>query len=320
MASRTISYASAIKNVYPTATIFGPVNYGWYGFMTLQGATDQNNRNFLDFYLDSLKEAEKGAGMRLVDVMDVHWYPEATGDNTRITSDGDTQGLSTARIQAPRSLWDPTYVENSWIAGSLGNQAISLLPLLSGKIRSHYPGTKLSITEYNYGGSNAISGAIAQADVLGQFGRNGVYAAANWGLYSGAKAQLAGFKSFINFDRAGAKFGDQGIFVTGETAAENSVYAAASSTIANMFTVVVINKTVGTTPFKIQLSGYTIRSAKTYTIVDGQYDSPIFGNPNPVADTFKFDAPPLSVTTIAVTAYMRKTGFFGTGGIIGPGN
>jgi hypothetical protein len=257
-----------------------------------------------------MKAAESSVGKRLIDVMDVHWYPEATGDNIRITSDGDTQGLSNARIQAPRSLWDSTYVENSWIANSLGNKAISLLPLLSGKIRAHYPGTKLSITEYNYGGSNAISGAIAQADVLGLFGRNGVYAAANWGLYGGAKAQLAGFKSFINYDRAGSKFGDQGLFVTGEVAAENSVYASASSSIAGRFTVVVINKTVGTTPFKIHLSGYTIRAAKIYTVVDGQYDTPAYSSTNPVSDTFKFDAPPQSISTIMVTAAIRKT-FYG---------
>ena len=40
---------------------------------------------------------------------------------------------------------------------------------------------KIAITEYNYGGNNHISGAIAQADVLGIFGREGVFAANFWG-------------------------------------------------------------------------------------------------------------------------------------------
>ena len=309
LASRTTDYASAIKNVYPTSTIFGPVNYGWYGFMTLQGASDQNGRNFLDFYLDSLKSADLAAGKRLVDVLDVHWYPEAQGDGTRITSDGDTEGLSDARIQSPRSLWDSTYVENSWIAGSLGNNAISLLPMLSSKIRAHYPGTKLSITEYNYGGSNAISGAIAQADVLGLFGRNGVFAAANWGLYSGAKSQLAGFKSFINYDRLGSKFGNQGLFVTGETPVENSVYASTDSTKPGRTTIVVINKTVGTTPFKLKFSGYSVKAARAYTTVDIQFDTPTASNLQFAGDTVKYDAPPQSVTTIEVKALM-KVGIF----------
>lgn len=306
MITRSTDYAKAIKNVYPTATVFGPVNYGWYGFMALQGAPDQNGRNFLDFYLDGMKAAGSVAGKRLIDVLDVHWYPEAQGDGTRITSDGDTQGLSEARIQSTRSLWDSSYIENSWITQSMGNQPINLLTMLSGKIRQHYPGTKLSITEYNYGGSNAISGALAQADVLGLFGRNGVYASANWGLYAGAKAQLAGFKSFINYDRNGAKFGDQGLFVSGEKPSENSVYAAMDSTIPNRMTIVVINKTVGTTPFKFNLGPLGARSMTAYTIVDQQFENPILTGVPASADGIKFNAPPQSITTLQVTLGVRK--------------
>ena len=34
-----------------------------------------------------------------------------------------------------------------------------------------YPGTKLAITEYNWGGLDDINGSLAQADILGIFGR-----------------------------------------------------------------------------------------------------------------------------------------------------
>ncbi len=306
MITRSTDYASAIKNVYPSATVFGPVNYGWYGFMALQGAPDQNGRNFLDVYLDGMRVAGNVAGKRLLDVMDVHWYPEAKGDDTRITSDGDTQGLSLARIQSTRSLWDSTYVEDSWITQSLGNQSVNLLPMLTGRIRAHYPGTKLSITEYNYGGSNAISGAIAQADALGLFGRNGVYAAANWGLNAEAKAQLAGFKAFINYDRLGSRFGDQGLFVTGEKASENSCYAAVDSTNPNRITIVFINKTEGTTPFKLNLSGYQVKSSKSFTIVDQQFEVPIPGGIASSRDNLKFSAPPESITTLELIVSQKK--------------
>ena len=305
MISRSTDYALAIKNVYPTSTIFGPVNFGWYGFMALQGAPDQNGRNFLDVYLDGMKSAEITAGKRLLDVLDVHWYPEAKGDDTRITSDGDTQGLSEARIQSTRSLWDKSYIENSWITQSLGNQSVNLLPMLAGRIRSHYPGTKLSITEYNYGGSNAISGAIAQADALGQFARNGVFAAANWGLNAGAKAQLAGFKAFTNYDRLGSKFGNQGVFVLGERAAENSVYAATDSSNPSLLTIVIINKTVGSTPFKFNLSGYKAKLAKAYTITDLQFETPTIGSVAVAGDNLKFNAPPQSITTIQLSASIK---------------
>jgi hypothetical protein len=298
MITRSTEYSKAIKNVYPAATIFGPVNYGWYGFMALQGAPDQNGRNFLDFYLTGMKAAEAQAGKRLLDVLDVHWYPEAVGDNVRITSDGDTVGMSEARIQSTRSLWDSSYVENSWITQSQGNAPVRLLPMIFERINSKYPGTKLSITEYNYGGSNAISGAIAQADALGLFGRNGVFAAANWGLYSGAKAQLAGFKAFIDFDRAGSRFGDLGLFVTGDTPAENSIYAAVDASDKSRLTIVVINKTVGQTPFSFDIPGYLAKTGRAFTIVDQQFETPLTTPLSISGSKVKFLAPPQSITTI----------------------
>jgi hypothetical protein len=110
--------------------------------------------------------AESPNGHRLVDVLDVHWYPEATGGGVRITEENTTAAVVTARKQAPRSLWDPTYTETSWITGCCSGGPIRLLPRLKDKITANYPGTRLSLTEYNYGSANHISGAIAQADVL----------------------------------------------------------------------------------------------------------------------------------------------------------
>ncbi len=41
-------------------------------------------------------------------------------------------------------------------------------------VAKDYPGTKLAITEYNWGGQEHINGAVAQADILGIFGREGL--------------------------------------------------------------------------------------------------------------------------------------------------
>jgi len=305
----SIAYSSAIKSVYPTTNIFGPASYGWEGYVSLQNAPDANGRDFLSFYLQGMNQAGAAAGKQLLDVLDLHWYPEALGDGLRIVGDGDSPGESDARIQAPRSLWDPTYVENSWITQSLGNQPIDLLPGVYGRITNNYPGTKLAFTEYQYGGSNAISGAIAQADVLGIFGRYGVYAASNWGINSGAAAEVAGFNAFINFDGAGSRFGSLGLGVSGETPSQNSVYAAMDRGILSMpsrITLVVINKTQGTTPFTIKLPGFTPNIANAYTIVDQQFSSPIKSALTKSPGTVYFDAPPYSVTTIELKSTINR--------------
>ena len=123
-------------------------------------------------YLGEMKKKSDEAGKRLLDVLTVHWYPEAKGDKRICEDTAGTESTIQARLQAPRSLWDSTYVENSWIAS--GNKPVNLIPRLLKSIDTTYPGTKLGITEYNYGGSAHISGGMALADVLGVFGNKGV--------------------------------------------------------------------------------------------------------------------------------------------------
>ena len=197
---KTIAHAGAIKDVNPNAIVFGGVGYGWTDFTNLSGAPtrspihripggDQTGEmHYHEWLLQQVRNAEIAQGRKLMDVLDLHWYTEVYADGQRITGDIATPAAVAARVQAPRSLWDPTYAEQSWISqwgtwvGSPGNYGpIKLLPRVQRDIDDFNPGTKIAITEYNYGGNNHISGAIAQADVLGIFGREGVFAANIWG-------------------------------------------------------------------------------------------------------------------------------------------
>jgi hypothetical protein len=239
---RNVDFASAIKGVWPDATVFGFVSYGWQGYETLQNATDgPGNGEFVAYYLDKMKQAQCVYGKRLIDYLDLHWYPEATGGGTRITTAQSPAAVGDARVQAPRSLWDSTYVETSWIATALGNAPIQLIPRMRAKIDAGYPGTKLSFSEWSYGGGADISGAVATADVLGIFGREGVDAAAFWP--SGRDTfTYAAFRAYRNFDGAGGKFGDISIEATSSDNAAASVYASVDSTQPNRVVIVAINK------------------------------------------------------------------------------
>src|SRR5215471_9992849 len=109
-----------------------------------------------------MKAAEQAAGKRLVDVLDLHWYPEAQSKSgTRIIVADSPADLVTAREAAPRSLWDASYQEDSWITRDDLKAPIALVPRMRDKIAQHYAGTKLSFSEWNYGGGGHISGAIA---------------------------------------------------------------------------------------------------------------------------------------------------------------
>ena len=60
------------------------------------------------------------------------------------------------------------------------------------------------MTEYNFGGGDHISGGLAQADVLGVFGREGLYLGNYWGDGPGngnAAAYIkAAFRLYRNYD------------------------------------------------------------------------------------------------------------------------
>ena len=243
MVQKTIEYGNAIKNVMPGTKIFGPVNYGWYGMVRLQDAPDAAGRDFLNFYLQQMQQAETTYGKRLLDVLDVHWYPEAQGGGVRITEQNNTAEVVAARIQAPRSLWDTTYTETSWITQWSTYGPIYLLPRLQSKIDANYPGTKIAITEYNYGGGDHISGGIAEADVLGIFGRQGVFAANEWSL-SGDSSFIGGaFQMYRNFDGNNSSFGDTSVSAQTNDNAASSIYASLDSQDPNRMVLMAINKT-----------------------------------------------------------------------------
>jgi Glycoside hydrolase family 44 len=300
LTQKNIDFATAIKDVAPKAIVFGPVNYGWEGYVNLQNAPDANGRDFQETWLDSMKAAEASAGKRLVDVMDVHWYPEATGGGVRVTDDGTSAAEVDARLQAPRSLWDSTYTETSWITQDSTMGPINLIPRLKQKIAAHYPGTKLSMSEYNYGAGGDISGGIAQADVLGVFGTQDVFAASTWILSQTNTFLFAGFAMYRNYDGHGATFGDTSIVLTDSHTDTTSGYASVASKDETNVIVVAINKE--TTAL---VAGITIKhtahlpKADVYTLTGGAA-SPQKGTglAEVATNAFSYSMPPRSVTTL----------------------
>lgn len=308
MAQRTIEYATMIKKADPEALVFGAVAYGYYEFVALQGAPDQNGRDYFDFLLDTLKTAGTNTGTRLVDVLDVHWYPEAIGGGVRIAnSQGATPSTDEieARVQAPRSLWDPTYVEDSWISNDVLNKGpIKLIPWLNDKITAHYPGTRLSFSEYNYGGENHISGGLAQADVLGIFGREGIFAATYWPMeFNNADSFSYGaFDLYLNYDGKGGQVGDVSILAQNSNIAQASVYAMVEKNNDDAMYIIAINKTASGLPSSINLQNSSSFSTATVYQLTAAQPKPQFAQSITIQNnTFNYQMPALSASLFVLT-------------------
>ncbi len=244
--ANSVSLAKAVKDVAPTAKIFGPAHFGFSGMVGWDLNYSFGSGWFLDKYLQDIRAASEAEGRRLLDVYDIHWYSEVYAGGSRITgleSDTLSDEQVQAIVQSPRSLWDSTYTENSWVNQWLG-EPIRLLPRLQAKIAADWPGTDLAITEWNNGGSHHIAGAISVADTLGVYGQYGIFAATYWPMKTPTSADfdLAGFKMFRDFDGANGSFADTALATTSSDTAKVSAYVSHDSAAPHRYVIVAINR------------------------------------------------------------------------------
>ncbi len=211
---KTVAYARAIRKADPEAVIAGPCEWGWTGYF-FSGVDLKSGGTFLRpdrrkhddlplaaWYLKKAAEHEKKTGERLIDVFDLHFYPQAR--DIGIGSTGKTDPATAAlRLRTTRALWDPTYKDESWIA-----EPIRLLPRMQEWVDTYYPGRALSIGEYNFGADQHPSGGLAQAEALGRFGQYGVTWAFVWYYPPKGSAAAQAFDAFRDYDGNGARFGD----------------------------------------------------------------------------------------------------------------
>lgn len=216
---------------------------------------------------------EQQHGVRILDYFDLHYYPAAPGVTLSPVGNAATQAL---RLRSTRSLWDETYIDESWIGTDVG-EAVYLIPRMRAWVNANYPGTKLAITEYNWGGLEHINGALAQADVLGIFGREGLDLATLWdGPAAGQPGEYA-FRMYLNYDEQGGKFGDVSVKSVSSGQGQLSIYGAVRSN-DNALTLMMINKTANDITTSTQITGnvpgtfghvYRYSSANLSSIVQG---------------------------------------------------
>lgn len=249
--TKGIAAAKAVKSVDPHAETYGPASFGFDEMYNMYGAPDWNDVKgnyswYMDYYLDKFRVASLQENKRLLDALDIHWYPEITAGGYRITDDksNDSPDANRARLQAPRSLWDPSYTEDSWI-GTWYSSYLPLLPRLQQSIDTYNPGTKIAITEYNYGGENNVYGGIAQADVLGIFGKYGVHLATFWKMVNSLKEApyiSSAVKLFTNYDGQNSTFGDTKVKAETSDIENSSVYGSVFENKGDELHLVVLNK------------------------------------------------------------------------------
>ncbi|MEZ6142102.1 MAG: glycoside hydrolase family 44 protein [Zavarzinella sp.] len=252
--NRTVQYAEAIRKVDPNATIVGYNSWGWTDLFysayddlpenrpTRPDASKFGGMPMAEWFIQKCGEYKQQHGKPLVDVFDFHWYPEARiNGKSPYDGHGMDPALNELRLRNTRSLWDPTYRPESWIADMTRGAAAQPIRRIREWIDKHNPGMKLSLGEYNYGGAGSITGGLAQAELFAIFGREKLDSAFIWTKPEGTQ-ELA-WKLYRNYDGAGGVFGEQ--FVASSANHPDLTIHAARRASDNALTIVVINKNLG---------------------------------------------------------------------------
>ncbi len=130
-----------------------------------------------------------------------------------------------------------------------------LVPRMHEWVNADYPGTKLALTEYNWGALDDVNGALAQADVLGIFGREGLDLATLWAPPTSAQPGAFAFRMYLNYDGAGGAFGDTSVRAQSADQDQLAIYAAIRDDGA--LTLMLVNKTSSVLTSPITLAGFT---------------------------------------------------------------
>jgi hypothetical protein len=266
----TYQYGAAVKAVDPTAALLGPVAHGWtyYWHSPYDGQRNDwatpDDRNahggvpFVAWYLQQMRAYEEQHDVRILDYLDLHYYPQAPNVALGDAGSASTQAL---RLRSTRSLWDPTYVDESWIPDAGPDEGrVQLIPRMRAWVEQNYPGTKLAIGEYNWGGMEHINGALAQADVLGIFGREGVDLATLWAPPQFNEPGAFAFRIYRNYDHAGSQFGGTSVLATSNDQERLSIYAAQRAN-DNALTLIIINKNDSQLDAQLTLANFASNSA-----------------------------------------------------------
>lgn len=289
-AARFAAFAKMVKSRVPDALVLGPETSSYFGYSVspydrqyannLDANNDPNAYSsypndgdlaghyrrgasdsevpYMPWLLGQLRQAQ-GGGPRVLDYFTVHFYPDNVALNLDVSPARQAQRSSSTRL-----LWDDSF--ESTADGAPANP--HLLHRMHQWVDANYPGTKIGITEYNWGAENHINGATTLADVLGIFGREGLDLATAFPFPPAPDpddVEHTGFtysalKMYRNYDGKKSTFGDMHVQLTPTPDPDKLGFYAAQRTADNKLTVMLVNKGTGDQDVQVKLANFAAGS------------------------------------------------------------
>jgi hypothetical protein len=266
--------ATNLKTWDPAAVRFGPVFCCWWYYWNGANGADKGNHggvDFLPWWLNQVKWLDQINGARTLDVFDIHAY----GDGGPTTNFTNAQ-LQAATVKVAGYYWDPATVNqntnNTYTTNEEPNPGIPfVIPRFKAMVNAIYPGTPLAFTEWSAGfaqnSDSDFSTAIADADTLGVFGREGLSFATRWGAPTSGNPNYQALKMYTNYDGAHHQFGSLSISDQNNGNSDLFTSYAALDSTGTVLTVMILNKDPqNTAQVTFNLTGFSASTYVAYTL------------------------------------------------------
>ncbi len=216
-----VSTAKLVRDADSQAVIIAPSGWGYADL------------DFMTWFLPQVIKKERELKTKLIDVLDVHFYPQA---EELKNPDQKNQATRKALFQSVRGLWDPDFKDNSWIADKM-----RFIPRFKELCAKNRPDLKFSIGEYNFRAEQDISGAIVQAEILGIFAQFDLFMAQYWTIPPYESYPYLAFALLRGANPFKLKFQDNFIKADGNINNDNSFFVSQSADKKNT-SILAINK------------------------------------------------------------------------------
>lgn len=170
--------AKAARAKYPNIKLLGPTpanEWQWYSWI---GGSKIDGKSYcwLEFFIKRIAEEEKATGIKLLDVLDIHYYPGSTDAAKcvqfhRVFFDRDYDYPEANGVHTVNGGWDAN-INKEYILGRCSDWLNQYLGT------NH--GVGLAVTESGLASTNANVQAVFYASTLGEFMKNGVEVYTPW--------------------------------------------------------------------------------------------------------------------------------------------
>ncbi len=247
--------AKKARERFPQIKLTGPVpanEWQWYRWGDQSLTIDGEYYCWLEYFIKRVADEQKSSGIRLLDVLDIHWYPSES-------SNADL-------VQLHRVFYDETYVypgangvktvNGGWDASRNKEYIFKRINdwLLTYFGENH--GITIALTENDISSSNPNIVSVVYASMLGTFADNGVEIFTPWSWKTGMWETLHLFSRYTKAIR---------VKTTSDNDATVSGYSTVNSSNDSM-TVILVNRdldasrtaTVNLTGFSVSNGSYKV--------------------------------------------------------------